>query len=563
MSKLDRFLISDGVFSLFPSIAAVCLDRHLSDHRPILLREVNVDFGPIPFRFFHSWFDYVVFDDMIKSAWSSFANSDGNSMIRFKKKLQDLKSIIRCWIKMKRHEASRVKKNIIIDLEEIDKALDRGIDDDADASRDENSKFFHGVVNKRRSQLAIRGIFVDGVWSTDPNLIKNAFLNHFATRFQEPPNFRFKINFVFPNKLHHNQTEELERHVSHDEIKRAVWDCGDNKSPDDLPNRANISRYLREIDLKISIDLAQKAKVKWAIEGDENSKFFHGIVNKKRRQQAIKGILVDGEWIDISSTIKNKFYHHLANTFADPDRSRVPMEGTFLRCLRPDNSRDLEGEVSDKEIKKAVWDCGSDKSPGLNGFTFEIFKKFWYLISGDVTNDVKEFFNSSTFPNGCNSSFIALIPKVLDAKHLNDFHPISLIGCQDKSIGKILANRPSLVIDDIVSREQSGFIKGRQILDGPLILNEIVSWCKARNEKTLMFKVDFQKALDSVRWDHLNDILVTNFDHFKNQLLSSFQKIPIKLQAPQATIKKTSVELLHAITDSIFQFIDQPSLPSQ
>nr|GFA86554.1 RNA-directed DNA polymerase, eukaryota [Tanacetum cinerariifolium] len=86
-------------------------------------------------------------------------------------------------------------------------------------------------ANKRRSQLAIRSIFVDGVWSTDPNLIKNAFFNHFATRFQEPPNFIFKINFVFPNKLHHNQTEDLERHVSHDEIKRAVWDCGDNKSP--------------------------------------------------------------------------------------------------------------------------------------------------------------------------------------------------------------------------------------------------------------------------------------------------------------------------------------------
>ena len=43
----------------------------------------------------------------------------------------------------------------------------------------------------------------------------------------------------------------------------------------------------------------------------------------------------------------------------------------------------------------------------------------------------------------------------------------------------------------------------------------------------------------------------------------NLQKISIKLQAPQATIKKTSVELLHAITDSVFQFIDQPSLPSQ
>ncbi|GJT78825.1 RNA-directed DNA polymerase, eukaryota [Tanacetum coccineum] len=39
------------------------------------------------------------------------------------------------------------------------------------------------------------------------------------------------------------------------------------------------------------------------------------------------------------------------------------------------------------------------------------------------------------------------------------------------------------------------------------ILNEIVSWCKSRKEQALLFKVDFQKAFDSVRWDHLDDIL--------------------------------------------------------
>nr|GEX00808.1 cysteine-rich receptor-like protein kinase [Tanacetum cinerariifolium] len=65
----------------------------------------------------------------------------------------------------------------------------------------------------------------------------------------------------------------------------------------------------------------------------------------------------------------------------------------------------------------------------------------------------------------------------------------------------------SLVIGDIVSQEQSAFIKGRQIMDGPLILNEVISRFKARKEQLLMFKVDFQKAFDSVRWDHLDDIL--------------------------------------------------------
>ncbi|GJS73049.1 RNA-directed DNA polymerase, eukaryota [Tanacetum coccineum] len=32
MSKLDRFLLSNGLLSFFPHLSAVCLDRHLSDH---------------------------------------------------------------------------------------------------------------------------------------------------------------------------------------------------------------------------------------------------------------------------------------------------------------------------------------------------------------------------------------------------------------------------------------------------------------------------------------------------------------------------------------------------
>ncbi|GJX29482.1 RNA-directed DNA polymerase, eukaryota [Tanacetum coccineum] len=87
MSKLDRFLVTDGFLSLFPHISAVCLDRHLSDHRPILLREMLVDFGATPFRLYHSWLSIPGFDQMITSTWNSFILVDSNGMIRFKKKL--------------------------------------------------------------------------------------------------------------------------------------------------------------------------------------------------------------------------------------------------------------------------------------------------------------------------------------------------------------------------------------------------------------------------------------------------------------------------------------------
>ncbi|MFS8005315.1 putative 9-cis-epoxycarotenoid dioxygenase [Helianthus anomalus] len=56
---------------------------------------------------------------------------------------------------------------------------------------------------------------------------------------------------------------------------------------------------------------------------------------------------------------------------------------------------------------------------------------------------------------------------------------------------------------------------------------------------------------------------ITTFEQFKNQLLSSFKKLPIKLPASHSIIKKTSIDLLHTFTDSVFQFIDHESFPSQ
>ncbi|GJZ47187.1 RNA-directed DNA polymerase, eukaryota [Tanacetum coccineum] len=232
MSKLDRFLVSDGVVSLFPSISALCLDRHLSDHRPILLREVQLDFGPIPFRFYHSWFSYDGFDELVEQTWRSFSHSDRNGMIRFRKKLQDLKITIRQWIKDKRMHLSSSKQAIHDELTAIDKELDCGMATDTSLARrqelkrqlqdikvkedvdsiqkskvkwaiegDENSSFFHGIINKRRSQLAIRGIFVDGIWQNDPQAVKEAFLNHFEARFKKPTSSGPKINFLFPKRF--------------------------------------------------------------------------------------------------------------------------------------------------------------------------------------------------------------------------------------------------------------------------------------------------------------------------------------------------------------------------
>lgn len=55
---------------------------------------------------------------------------------------------------------------------------------------------------------------------------------------------------------------------------------------------------------------------------------------------------------------------------------------------------------------------------------------------------------------------------------LKDFRPISLLGCHNKIISKILANRLKSVLPGLIWECQNAFIKGRQILDSVLIANE-------------------------------------------------------------------------------------------
>ncbi|GJZ98267.1 RNA-directed DNA polymerase, eukaryota, reverse transcriptase zinc-binding domain protein [Tanacetum coccineum] len=64
-----------------------------------------------------------------------------------------------------------------------------------------------------------------------------------------------------------------------------------------------------------------------------------------------------------------------------------------------------------------------------------------------------------------------------------------------------------LVSENIVNEVQSAFVADRQILDGPFILNEVVQWCKAKKKQAMIFKVDFEKAYDSVRWDYSDEVM--------------------------------------------------------
>ncbi|GJT38724.1 RNA-directed DNA polymerase, eukaryota [Tanacetum coccineum] len=99
----------EGYSFYLVSSVGICLDRHLSDHRPILLREVVTNYGPSPFQVYHSWFSLQGFDQMVSETWNNIDLDDNNKMVRFKKKLQILKKEIRSWVNdCKKNQSGRL-----------------------------------------------------------------------------------------------------------------------------------------------------------------------------------------------------------------------------------------------------------------------------------------------------------------------------------------------------------------------------------------------------------------------------------------------------------------------
>jgi len=68
----------------------------------------------------------------------------------------------------------------------------------------------------------------------------------------------------------------------------------------------------------------------------------------------------------------------------------------------------------------------------------------------EVLRFLDEFYANGRFPKGTNASFVTLIPKVFDPQNLNQYKPISLIGCIYKIMAKVLARRLKKVLPKII-----------------------------------------------------------------------------------------------------------------
>lgn len=206
---------------------------------------------------------------------------------------------------------------------------------------------------------------------------------------------------------------------------------------------------------------------------------------------------------------------YFENRFKEVPYSWVSFDGVVFNTISELDHESLTANFDPQEVKEAVWDCEGDKSPGPDSINFHFIKTFWNLLEKDVLRVVNEFYVHGVWTKGCNSSFIALIPKKDSPQGLNDFRPISLVGCIYKIVSKLLANRLKEVLPKVIGEEQSAFLSGRSMMDSIVTANELIHDARIRKKQLLIFKVDFEKSYYSVRWDFL--VYVMRRMHFNER----------------------------------------------
>jgi len=163
--------------------------------------------------------------------------------------------------------------------------------------------------------------------------------------------------------------------------------------------------------------------------------------------------------------------------------------------------------VSDTEIKQALFQMGDVKAPRPDGFTAKFFKSAWDIVGKDVCLAVREFFTNGKLLKSLNSIILALIPKSAAPSKVTDFRTISRCNVLYKIISKII-DRLKDHLPSLVNENQSAFIPGRLIKDNVFIVQELMrDYHKQRSPPRCAFKVDIQKAHDTVDWHFLHTAL--------------------------------------------------------
>ena len=122
----------------------------------------------------------------------------------------------------------------------------------------------------------------------------------------------------------------------------------------------------------------------------------------------MNSVLVEG--VD---NVRNAVYSHFSTHLQRRLMQRPSMDSLPFLSLSTGEGAALTRPFSMDEVRRAVWDCENYKSPGPDGINFGFIKEFWDIMKEDVMRFIVKFHQNGRLARGINSTFIALIPRLI------------------------------------------------------------------------------------------------------------------------------------------------------
>ncbi|XP_062014370.1 uncharacterized protein LOC133730878 [Rosa rugosa] len=139
----------------------------------------------------------------------------------------------------------------------------------------------------------------------------------------------------------------------------------------------------------------QRSRAVWLKDGDKNSAFFHRKASNRRSRNCIKGLLDDsGIWQVEPDVVKRMLLEYYQQIFASEGIDDHALSNIFRATpmkVLPHMNRDLLLPYTDKEIRVALFQMHSSKSPEPDGMSPFFYQKHWNIVGMDVCIAIRNF----------------------------------------------------------------------------------------------------------------------------------------------------------------------------